>query len=497
MRLRILTHLMLCELAIGVSGASAGCPNGASPIAIVFVNGVNSDPDDALDSIVALRSTLTSSLGYPAENCFEFDYAYNHNELYFADFIEAARQVLGESSRSFWSFLARLDSAPGWFRDLVVAEISSLDYRTYVQDEDLQDHLRRYRESLDSGIPILLVPHSQGNLYANEAFALLSTSEAANVRVVAVATPASSVAQRAGPYTTLREDFVATFLFPLGRLLANTTNADSAVTCDDFLCHGFVTPYLSGTASRALILSQILTKVDELSPGYNFTLQSISIDGNILGGGDPDGSPEFIDGFNDARTDVPPTSSFSCIPSPCLEEARALQLREADANGASDRLLFFPWRLGEVAQLQYPRIIARGQGDARMSARFRASVPEESEGYGIGILDGFISLPSSVSVTSLFVATGSTGHPAVVLYQTGSPALAADFVDLSNVTSIELRLDVDDERIEITASYTLYYPDGTVSSYEARDWEYYDGPLAGIRLHGFPVVQAGLLLGSP
>jgi hypothetical protein len=61
---------------------------------------------------------------------------------------------------------------------------------------------------------------------------------------------------------------------------------------------------------------------------YAFRVLHIEIDGNILGG-EMDGRPEFIDTFNDNRTDVLPTSSilFPKIPAAIWRTIRVFCVR--------------------------------------------------------------------------------------------------------------------------------------------------------------------------
>ncbi|MFA5831648.1 MAG: hypothetical protein WC878_07530, partial [Candidatus Paceibacterota bacterium] len=111
----------------------------------------------------------------------------------------------------------------------------------------LVKHLQAYREKLSEGQRIVLVSHSQGGFFTNAAYTEFSSVEQAETRLVAVVTPATTVAD-GGPNTRLHEDLVALFAFPIA-MAANETNLEP---CGDspWLCHGFETSYLHGTNSR-------------------------------------------------------------------------------------------------------------------------------------------------------------------------------------------------------------------------------------------------------
>jgi len=56
--------------------------------------------------------------------------------------------------------------------------------------DDLRKHIRYYERDLKDGKKLVLIGHSQGNFYANEAYDYLQSDD---VGVVAVATPADRV----------------------------------------------------------------------------------------------------------------------------------------------------------------------------------------------------------------------------------------------------------------------------------------------------------------
>ncbi|QQR78714.1 MAG: carboxypeptidase regulatory-like domain-containing protein [Candidatus Moraniibacteriota bacterium] len=237
----------------------AACPT--QETAILYINGVDSSRGGVERSRKELEKEVLAKTSDNSKDCLIFDDVYNTNEPLYLDFLEAGLQKAeeeGEAPETFWRLVFRLASSNAfpWFSPFVddlygkVAREATL----YVLGDQTDEHLVKYREHLALGRRIVLVPHSQGSLYANEEWQMLSTSERSRVKTVAVATPSDRVAS-GGSYTTLFEDNFARYLF----ILALPANAANTEPCeDDYLCHGFRESYLRGTNSRTRIVNDIL-----------------------------------------------------------------------------------------------------------------------------------------------------------------------------------------------------------------------------------------------
>ncbi|MFT7823637.1 MAG: hypothetical protein ABXS92_02635 [Sulfurimonas sp.] len=81
---------------------------------------------------------------------------------------------------------------------------------------------------------VLLVAHSQGNLFGNKMYTLLNEDQKAKFRMVSVATPANSVAG-SGPYATASGDYV---INPIPGALSSNV---------DGFGHTFISTYLNGS----------------------------------------------------------------------------------------------------------------------------------------------------------------------------------------------------------------------------------------------------------
>jgi hypothetical protein len=199
---------LLCICVAWPAHALAGCPSPATTV--FFVNGVDNSIPEASASLDALAHHLGTQL---QGDCLNFALAYN-------------------STSTPFSF-----------------------------DSDTVDaNVRSYRAELALTNRVILVAHSNGNVYANEAYGRLTPAERTSVGVVAVATPLGSVAGN-GPYVTLVEDTVVAAV--PGHLPANTTNTGGF--CPDFFgCHAFVDDYVDGRVSGPRIVQDVSNTVPRL-----------------------------------------------------------------------------------------------------------------------------------------------------------------------------------------------------------------------------------------
>lgn len=214
--------LFLC-VSVGWSvSALAACPQPATTV--FFVNGLDNSISEASASLTALAQRLGGQL---QGDCLNFALAYNDT------------------------------STPLTF------------------DADAVDaNVRLYRAELALRNKVILVAHSNGNVYADEAYGRLTPAERTSVGVVAVATLLGSVPGN-GPYVTLDEDtFVAGFP---GHLPSNTTNTGDF--CPDVIgCHAFVEFYMNGTASGPKIVQAVSDTIPQLvrQPGGTFVVLDLN-----------------------------------------------------------------------------------------------------------------------------------------------------------------------------------------------------------------------------
>lgn len=246
-------------LMLPVASYGAVCPDTSSDI--VFGNGMFNTYQDARLSLLALKEALDpdTQAGRAGAGPFNYDIAYNQNEQAHTQFFQVARQNVTGTFSTFWRYWANRLSPPQWVRDSAIFLARQANQSGYLSDPDLQQHVARYSASIREGRRVMVVAHSQGNFYANEArtrLALIPGVTLGSYGIVGVASPASMVTT-GGPYTTLVDDAVINAVRAANpfTLSPNTTNPSG--TSRDAQNHSFVDSYMfPSTVSRPQIVEQ-------------------------------------------------------------------------------------------------------------------------------------------------------------------------------------------------------------------------------------------------
>lgn len=246
---------------------------------IAYINGINTLKRDArLDA----TRVLTPAIGkiYNGEGI-KIILAYNKTKDLHSDLADVFKQKLNEypQVRSDLIFKAITrgvfgNAIPRALQDFVsqyhINKIKDHGYVSY-SDDDLKDIIGTIRSNVVENQKILLVPHSQGNLYANAAYAKLTTGNDAipttAIGIMGIASPAAYVAGN-GDYVTSSNDLVIGGLRLLGLTVLNS-NITISLTTDDLLGHGLKEVYFNtGLAGKAEILRKIRASLSSLvSPG--------------------------------------------------------------------------------------------------------------------------------------------------------------------------------------------------------------------------------------
>ena len=140
------------------------------------------------------------------------------------------------------------------------------DYSRTIEGSNLIKMIEDYETiSLKKSHRVLLVAHSQGNLFGNEVYDNLISWEQGYFKMVSVGTPASSVLGQNTPYTTLKCDKVINDNLiggiP-GHLPGNIECTGEEKSSDG---HQFVASYLSNHISLPKIMSDISSSLDTLA----------------------------------------------------------------------------------------------------------------------------------------------------------------------------------------------------------------------------------------
>ena len=252
------------------------CQNVTAPrTTVFFVNGVTTTLDDARLNAGKLELEFLNRLpGMSAAvqaNCHVFALNYNPTGGEVNDFFEAAQQQLDITPTRFWLELEGLNLfTRELIRDALEAPLTDLNR---IDASTIERHAVAYREQIASPScrRVLIVPHSQGNLYTNAAYDLLFSQApsppAGAIKIVGVATPAQTVAGN-GLYRTSTTDVLinAIRLIRPGTLPPNTNWGISPLLLSPTYSggHSFI-GYLSADPSRTHILSDIESSLTELA----------------------------------------------------------------------------------------------------------------------------------------------------------------------------------------------------------------------------------------
>lgn len=258
-KLLVLCIAISCIVSIG--HAECDHPEAPEQVRIYFANGMSNSYRKAKTS----QEKLQFELGMQDK---DFGIAYNDNENWLTQLLEVYQQRQNESDE-FWYWLRNMGQAPQWFKDEYAQKVGRFNEQMVINDPDLQKHIRQYLADLVSGKKVVIVAHSQGNFYANNAYRYIKMNYQKyrnSIGIVSVATPATWV-EGGGTYvldnvyTTNPEDLVINLVraFYPDTLAANVPAYDNP---DSMIDHEFVETYLGGYKSR--IIGQILQRIASL-----------------------------------------------------------------------------------------------------------------------------------------------------------------------------------------------------------------------------------------
>lgn len=230
-------------------------------IRIYFGNGVFNDEEQARDGNRALEGLLQSSeMQGDLKDKIVSGVSHNPTDG-LLDLFEVAQQTTGDSWSAFWRSLGGLEILPDFLLDEFKNIAVKFDENRIKANPSIQQHVDKYNEDLCRGDKVIVVAHSQGNLYANIAYEGIDEERKESFGIVSVANPSWRVAGDNSNefYTTIKEDIVIKVIpWALGWNVDNF----SGLNPDDLSGHMFVKSYLaSGLKTESRILGHIITKI--------------------------------------------------------------------------------------------------------------------------------------------------------------------------------------------------------------------------------------------
>jgi len=174
------------------------------------------------------------------------DIAYNASENFFYDMYEAYQQYSDEKG-----WVEYLKYRQIYFKDGIPEFVTT--YRP-----DLAKQIQAYIQSIRLGHGVIVVAHSQGNFYTNEAYVALDSWMRQYLHMIGVASPASYVSGD-GPHVRFDNNIIKLVPGALGAT-HNNPNSSFLISLD---AHDFYNSYLANCSTRAFIQNFIFEKIEE------------------------------------------------------------------------------------------------------------------------------------------------------------------------------------------------------------------------------------------
>jgi len=227
---------------------------------IYFGNGVWNTKEDARISLEALEAKIKAQSLDNNRNL-NYKLAYNSTETAMLDLVETffqlkqAGQIGNVGFNVMVSMLVQLEHLDTPFVTLKDQFQDDLLMADLIEGDNVATMLVKYNaESFNQKHRVLLLSHSQGNLFGNRIFNKLTPSQKDRFKMISVGTPANNVAGSTAPYTTLHGDYVIQPLQAFGALSSNTNGVG----------HEFVPNYLGNDESYNQIISHIGSALENL-----------------------------------------------------------------------------------------------------------------------------------------------------------------------------------------------------------------------------------------
>jgi hypothetical protein len=247
-------------------------------LVVVHANGVRTDLAGAKANLERLRPLVDRQLGQQPY-AISYGLAYNQRKGWLASIYKLAKERLARSDAQAIRMLGDLDNVPGWLREELIKLAAEREQIGFEGDASLERQVTMYREQLRSGRKVVVIAHSEGNMYANAAYrrlfeTVLETPGERSFGIVGVALPAPSLAgtwfpagcSSLGCYTTLEEDLVIGGVQAVLPDTAPSNVPDETVGTSDLNRHDLIDTYLRNPASRERILAHVGAFVSSFEP---------------------------------------------------------------------------------------------------------------------------------------------------------------------------------------------------------------------------------------
>lgn len=231
-------------------------------IRVYFGNGVFNNEKEANKGLSALQEILdNSNIQGDLKGKIACEVSYNPSDG-ILDLFETIQQSNDLVWSAFWDYLTGIKLMPDFFLDKLKEVSVKYDEDMIKSYPSIQQHIAQYNNDLCQGDKVVVVAHSQGNLYANIAYKGINEDLIDGFGIVSVANPSGDVeGDSFNTHTTLYEDVVIKIIpWALGPNVDNFPDLNP----NDLSGHMFIKSYLAQdleAESRILdhMISQIYT----------------------------------------------------------------------------------------------------------------------------------------------------------------------------------------------------------------------------------------------
>lgn len=252
---------------------------------VFFGNGVWNDKEQAEYSRRLLTRLLESHVaGTDLDGKINYSTAHNPSQGTLLDLLETFEQNIQTNFTQFWRALAGLDPMPDFLQDKLKEIANTVDQSIVQLNPAVMDHVGKYNKLLSEGNKVVVVAHSQGNLFANIAYGGIPVDYKNGFGIVSVGNPDDYVAGR-GEYTTIDEDII---IGSVPRSLNANLDNFFGINWRDLTGHMFGKSYMaSGHPAQTKILDDTVQTINRLA-GLANPLGTGIITATLTWGSNPD-----------------------------------------------------------------------------------------------------------------------------------------------------------------------------------------------------------------
>lgn len=257
--------------------------------AYIHINGINTKKDDAKDNALKLSKILDKPV----------DLAYNETDGILTDLLEVARQEIHSvSSLSLNDFLSVLkDDESGKNQNLSILQkfreikATKAQQSAILKDKNFYDLAASVLQAKGGKSTTVLLPHSQGNFYAQEIYKWMITEQLLNkdsIGIFGFGTPTSSYPNKHYDYISNSNDTILNRL-RFNPITINITNLitalidplkanfDIPISSEDLSGHSLTETYLSSRSKAPQYAKEKILKMADNLEQHQFVTPPIGV----------------------------------------------------------------------------------------------------------------------------------------------------------------------------------------------------------------------------